>query len=292
MKIDFGVKALGLVIVLAILGLAGCFLYNRHQINQEMIRVQDDVAQLTRELDGEQTRLTGEIDKQNKAQNRLAEIPKKKAELRAAQNDLGNELKRLQLDQAARTPGSAKPGSPDEVQKEIAGLNGSIAADEEDVKKLDCHYNCMGNDKAKDFKNDSGKGEWNRFTHPPVWTCKTHHYSFTDNIQSMDYQYETYKRTNRIRESQKKIAVLVENLEKIRLEQKEKEKTAAAIIEIKAKITQTDNEQKNMESEVISLNETIQETEKSIAGGEKKVADLKSRIKSLNGRLLEVKGGK
>lgn len=296
MNSNFKIGKLGLCVILAVLCVAGYFLYSRHQIKMEILRLEDKIGLTTRELNDEQAKLTVETDKQTQAQNRLAEIPAKKQELQAAKNDLSNELKKLSPDLTVKprigTKGSAKVGAPDEIQKEMARLNSSIAADEAEIKKLNCHYNCMGQEKAKNLKKSSDNGDWDRLAHPPVWTCKTHHYNFTDNIQHMDYLYESSKCTNRIRESQKKIATLTKDLEKALADQKENDKLAAAVNGINAKISQLDQQQKNMDNEILPLNETIVETEKTIAACQKKISDIDSEIKVLSNKVNELKGGK
>lgn len=292
MKDNFKIGKLGLTIILAVLCVVGYFLYSRHQTKMEILRLEDKIVVATRELNDEQTKLTAETDRQTQAQNRLAEIPVKKQELLAAQRDLTGELKKLQPGQPGKLRGGIDGGTPDDIPNEMARLNSSIAADEAEVKKLDCHYNCMAQEKAKNLKKSSDNGEWDRLAHPPVWTCKTHHYSFTDNIQTMDYRYESSKCTNRIRENQEKIAVLTKDLEKALADQKENNKLTAAVNRITAKISELDQQQKDMDNEVVRLNETIMETEKTVAACQKKISNINSEIKALSDKVSELKGGK
>lgn len=300
MKINSGIGTLGLIIVLAILGVAGYFLYGRYQIKMEISRIQEKIEQANRELNEAQAGLVAETDKQTQTQNLLAEMPKKKEELSLAQKALNNELKKLQQDHLFKLQSGVKGSpknsagldSPGEMQKEIAALNGTIAAAEAEIKKLDCHYNCMGTEKFKDPRKSSDNGEWDRFARPPVWTCKTHHYSFTDNLQYLDHRYETSKCTNRIKDSQKKIAEITNDIEKAQSDQIEKEKAAASADEINAKLTQLEDRQKSIGNEAIRLNNLTVETEKSIAACKKRIVDINNEIKSLNNKLSELRRGK
>lgn len=291
MKVNFGMGKLWVIIVLVILCIAGYFLYNHHQAQMQIARLEDEIGQVTRELNETQAKLTDETDRQAKAQNLLAEMPKKKEALLSAKNDLVNELKKLQQSLLAKSQSVGKSVL-DEMQKEIADLNSTIAADEETVKKLDCHYNCMGKTKYKDARKSSDNGEWDRFVRPSVWTCKTHHYSFTDNIEEVDYRYGVSKCTTRMKENQKRIATLTAELEKNQADRKEKERVTASIDEVRAKLAQLDNRQKNMEDAAIKNNETIVETEKSIAGCQKKITNLNSEIKVLSDKVQKLKGWK
>lgn len=293
-------------IVLAVLCIVGYMLYGRHQIKMEISRTQDKIEQLNRDLNENQTRITEETEKQNKIQNQLAEFPKKKQQLLSAKNELNNELKNLPPDQSPQPRINAKAAakslvggnadntadnSPGEMQKEIAKLNSAIDADQEEVKKLDCHYNCMGNEKLKD-KSSSDNGTWDRFSRPPVWTCKKHQYSFTDNIQYMDYRYESAKCANRIKENQNKIATLTGDIEKARLDQQEKAKTLARVNEINAKLSQLESQQKNLESEAIRLNQSILDADKTIMDCQKMMTDINNEIKTLSNKIYALKNGK
>lgn len=261
-------------------------LENIEKIKRETVRLQDRVEQLNSDLKEIQTNLSTELEKQTKAENDLTETKKKDEELLSAVNNLNNEAKKFQDGQRN------KPRATDnivEIKKEIAQLSTSITKTEEEIKKLDCHYECMKKESYDDKRKASDNGVWVLRQNHYTWVCKKHNYSFTENIQFMDYRNQSARCVNSIKDMHEKIAVLNFEIERSKnIDKGNKDSDEKYLNEVNLRLAKIQTQQKNVESEGAKLAGIKKEIDRNVADCNNKINNINNELKSLKYKLLDL----
>lgn len=258
-------------------------LENIEKIKKEIARTQDKADQLNSDLSEMQTKLSGEQEKQTKTDNDLTETQKKKEDLLSAVNNLSNQSKKIRETQRNK-PRASDTAS--EIRKEIAQLNLGIEKTEEDIKKLDCHYECMKKESYDDKRKPTDNGIWISKT---TWVCKKHNYSFTKNIQFMDYRNESARCVNNIKEMRDKISVLTFEAERNNnIDKENKDSNDKVSDEINLRLAKIQTQQRNVETEEAKLISLKRDTDRNIADCNNKINNINNELKSLKYRQLDL----
>lgn len=258
------------------------------RIKREIARVQDRAEQLNRDLNETQIKLSTELEKQANTENDLAETKKKKEELSSAVNNLNNEAKKFQDGQRNKPRAT---DTTDEIKKDITQLNAALAKGEDEIKKLDCHYECMKRESYDDKRktSDGDNGVWNYRQGRYVWVCKTHNYAFSKNIQYWDYRNESARLANNVKEIRNKISVLNYEIERNKnIDKENKESTDKYLNEINLKISKIQAQQKIVTAEEFRLLGLKKDADRNVAICNIKINNTNNEFKSLKSRQLDL----
>ncbi len=258
------------------------------RIKREIARGQDRVEQLNRDLNETQTQLSSELEKKANAENDLTEIQKKKEELSSTVNSLNNEARKFQDGQRNKPRATETTG---EIRKEIIQLNASLAKGEDEIKKLDCHYECMKRESYDDRRkpSDNDNGAWNYRQGQYVWICKTHGYAFSKNIQYWDYRNESARLANNVKEIRNKISVLNYEIERNKNIDKENRELADKYLnEINLKISKIQAQQKIVTAEESRLLALKKDADRNVAIYNIKINNMNNELKSLKIRQFDL----
>lgn len=285
-------KSIVLLVLILLVG-GGVFLWHNSNVKAKRIAearqaietAEHDIEQYQKkiaEIKVEREQLSAELTTAKKVRDDLTREFRDKT---AAVEEGEIKLKDLRSPNSS-SPGSANTRSGNSAENEIKRL-------EQEVKKLDCHFNCMKKAKKPRKAGDrysTREGEWCyiKGVSGMVWRCAVHGFIFSKRIDYLDYRAEKLKAERSIEELKNEQELKSKMLADAQKKQaEEKEQADEQIRILRAEIRNAKNEANDLKRNLGDCEEKIDKLESKDADLEDEIDDLEDKIEKCEKLIAE-----